>query len=419
MTIKQTRADDEALSVTCVGLLRSVGGKRQVYDALWGNRPVILKAFSDRIKAKYHMNREWRGLELLLQRGLNSPTPLFKGRSERLGWVVVTEKITNAMNVREAWDKTRDVNEMRDLLPKVARELAKQHNKGVLQKDLHLGNLMIRQDKIFALDPAQMRFLSREVGKRRAIAQLGLLASTLSSTENDMLADVCEVYMQVRSWKLSAPDIAAISRKAARCRRKGITRALRKCLRTSSRYQRLNTYNHRGVAIREFFEKVDFGALAGSIDKGMQGGHVLKNGNTCRVSHVGLGGEEVVIKRYNHKGIIHSLRHTIKGSRARRGWLHANRLTLLNIATPKPLAYLEHRIGPIVWKSYLITEYVEGQSLYHFLRDDAKSQQERARLNEQLRKLVEELGRHHITHGDLKHTNILVTANGPVLTDLD
>jgi tRNA A-37 threonylcarbamoyl transferase component Bud32 len=184
-------------------------------------------------------------------------------------------------------------------------------------------------------------------------------------------------------------------------------------------HQRFNTYKHRGVAIREFLEKVDFGELAANIDKAMQGGHVLKNGNTCFVSHVGLGGEEIVIKRYNHKGIIHSLRHTMKGSRARRGWLHANRLTLLNIATPKPLAYLEHRKGPIVWKSYFITEHVEGQKLCDLLRDDTKNHDEHVRQTAQLRAVLKKLDKYHITHGDLKYTNILVTDNGPVLTDLD
>jgi RIO-like serine/threonine protein kinase len=29
------------------------------------------------------------------------------------------------------------------------------------------------------------------------------------------------------------------------------------------------------------------------------------------------------------------------------------------------------------------------------------------------------LWKYRITHGDLKHTNILITDNGPILTDLD
>ena len=35
----------------------------------------------------------------------------------------------------------------------------------------------------------------------------------------------------------------------------------------------------------------------------------------------------------------------------------------------KPLAYIELRRGLLVWQSYLVTKYVEGQKLYDFLRN--------------------------------------------------
>ena len=59
---------------------------------------------------------------------------------------------------------------------------------------------------------------------------------------------------------------------------------------------------------------------------------------------------DVVVKRYNHKGFTHSLRHTIKKSRAHRGWLHGHRLVMLDIATPKPLAYIEQIKEKLIWK---------------------------------------------------------------------
>jgi len=419
VTIKPTRSDDKPQSIKCMGLLRSVRGKRRVYEALWGDRPVILKVFSDPIKAKYHMNREWRGLTLLQQRGLNSPTPLFKGRCNRLGWAVVTEKITDAVNVRQALDNTIDGNDTRQLLRKVVRELARQHSKGVLQRDLHMANFMIKGDETFALDPSQMRFISGRVGPRRSIAQLAQLASFAPEEDENTISMVCEEYARVRSCKFSESDMTLFSKELTGWIKKAVNRGVRKSLRTSKRYQRFNRYGHRGVAIRKFLENPDLGELAANIDNAMNDGHVLKNGNTCFVSHIGLAGKEVVVKRYNHKGIIHSLRHTIKGSRARRSWLHANRLTLLKVATPKPLAYFERRKGTIVWKSYFVTEHVKGQRLCDFLRDDTKSRNERARRTEQLREVLAKLHKYNITHGDLKLTNILVTDNGPVLTDLD
>ena len=92
---------------------------------------------------------------------------------------------------------------------------------------------------------------------------------------------------------------------------------------------------------------------------------------------------------------------------------------MLQIPTPKPLAYVEQRKGPLLWQSYLITEYVKGQNLYHFLRDDNVIEEECSKAIRQLKELMDKLGKHRIAHGDLKHTNILITDTGPTITDLD
>jgi len=130
-------------------------------------------------------------------------------------------------------------------------------------------------------------------------------------------------------------------------------------------------------------------------------------------------GKDVVVKRYNHKGLMHSLRHTIKKSRARLGWLHAHRLRMLQIPTPKPLVYIEHRKAGLIWQSYLVTKYVEGQKLYDFLRGSNITEEKRSTMTRQIEELLDKLGKYKITHGDLKHSNILIADDGPVITDLD
>jgi len=92
---------------------------------------------------------------------------------------------------------------------------------------------------------------------------------------------------------------------------------------------------------------------------------------------------------------------------------------MLNIATPKPLAYIEQRKGKFIWKSYLVTEYVKGRRLRDFLRDGKTPEQQRSKVTGQVKELLDKMRKYRITHGDLKHTNILITDNGPVLTDLD
>jgi len=159
--------------------------------------------------------------------------------------------------------------------------------------------------------------------------------------------------------------------------------------------------------------------FAEQIDTLMDEGQILKDGNTCYVSRLTWNGEDAVVKRYNHKGFVHSLRYTIKRSRARGGWLHAHRLEMLKISTPKPLAYIEQRKGFLIWKSYLVTRYVEGQKLYDFLRDENVTREQRLTASQRVKDLLDEMGKHRITHGDFKNSNILISKTGPVLIDLD
>ena len=165
-----------------------------------------------------------------------------------------------------------------------------------------------------------------------------------------------------------------------------------------------------GAEPRDFIEQVDML---------MDSGEILKKGDAVYVSHIIWNNKNIIVKRYDHKGFIHSLRHTIKKSRARKGWLYAHFLGALNIATPRALAYIEQRKGLLVWQSYLVTEYVEGQKLWHFLRDDDITEQQKMDEIDQVVRLLDKLWKYRITHGDLKHVNILITENGPVLIDLD
>jgi tRNA A-37 threonylcarbamoyl transferase component Bud32 len=73
----------------------------------------------------------------------------------------------------------------------------------------------------------------------------------------------------------------------------------------------------------------------------------------------------------------------------------------------------------LLWESYLLTEYTHGLTLSDLLRDGATGHDRRAAIVQQVIEMLDRLGRYRITHGDMKHTNILVTDAGPVLIDLD
>jgi tRNA A-37 threonylcarbamoyl transferase component Bud32 len=196
-------------------------------------------------------------------------------------------------------------------------------------------------------------------------------------------------------------------------------RDFKKYLQTSENYIRIRNCEYRAELDKEFCAGAEPRDFIEHIDTLMDAGQVLKKGDAIYVSHITWNNKNIVVKRYDHKGLIHSLRHTIKKSRARRGWLNAHFLGALGIATPRAQAYIEQRKGFLIWQSYLVTEYVEGQRLWHFLRDYDVTEQKKLEEIRQVVKLLDRLWDFHITHGDLKHMNVIITQDGPVLIDLD
>ena len=403
----------------CTDLLRTIPGRRKVYDASWGNKSVIAKVFSHKISSRRHLRREWRGLKLLASHGISAPVPLFYGHTEDGHCVVVVQKIPESSTILDIFLKTPDPAKKLNLLTLICKEMVKQHLKGVLQKDLHLGNFLLSEDKVFALDAGQMQFLRCEIGRKSSISQLAMLAYYLPVNDTQAITVFCEEYFKDRGWRFGKADQSLFQKKLATHQRKMIRKGLKKCMRTGKRQLRVKTNGYIAMFDKVFCQETKSLGFIEELDKLMDEGQILKNGNTCYVSRLILNDHDVVVKRYNHKGFIHSLRHTIKKSRARRGWLQGHRLRMLNISTPKPLGYIEQLEKRLIWKSYLVTEYVNGQKLYDFLQDRNATKEQHSKIIQQIKGLLDKMGKYHITHGDLKHSNILVTDSGPVLTDLD
>ena len=406
-------------SISCTALLRCVPGRRKVFDAFWNNRSVIVKVFTHKLSAKRHVKREWKGLTSLSSSKLNAPEPLFFGQTEKGDWIVVVKKIEHSTTALEVFNSYEDSQKKLESLIKICRELAFQHQAGILQKDFHLENFIFANDKIFTLDPAQMRFYKKSVSKMKRFSNLAMLLLCLKYDDIESQKTICEEYFQALGQQFSSYDELLIQKQINVQRKKVIRHGLKKTLRTSKRYIKIKTNNFLGVFNKSFCIESEALDFIDNIDDFMSKGKILKDGNTSFVSHFTWNNKDIVVKRYNHKSYIHSLRHTLIKSRAIRGWLHAQRLTMLGIPTPKALAFVEQRKGFILWNSYYVSEYADGISLYSFLNDVNIPAEQKMSVKKLVEKLLDDMGYFNITHGDLKHSNILITKNGPVLTDLD
>jgi tRNA A-37 threonylcarbamoyl transferase component Bud32 len=400
-------------------LLRVLSGTREVSEASWRGQDVVLKVFCHRWKARCHYWRELRGLRRLAELGFRAPVLLLSGRTKQGHWAVVTEKIADAFTGLDIWRQAETVEQKVDLLCQIAAELACHHRKGVTQADLHIGNFMLRGDVVFSLDVAQMSFRGRPLRRRASIEDLAKLLSCLGDDKFWGIGAVASAYAKERQWPWSRTDDETLRKRVGARRRKVVRKLVRSSLRTTSRTVRFRHGRFRGVCEREFAAESLAPRFCDALDTLLCEGQVLKDGNTCFVARVRWNQCDVVIKRYNHKGLWHSLRHTLKGSRARRNWLHANRLRFLGIPTARAVAYIDEWRGPLLWQSYFVMRFVEGTPVSSIFRSEQTSDAQKQRIHEQILSLLHTMADHGISHGDVKHANILFDGKEVILIDLD
>ncbi len=199
----------------------------------------------------------------------------------------------------------------------------------------------------------------------------------------------------------------------------GIARIGRRFLLPAGDHERIREKGFFAIAERSFSGLRD---LMNGIDERMGRGQIIKDASNSRstyVARIQVNDWDVMVKRYNHKGLAHSLGRTIQGSRARHNWLHSHLLESMGIPSPRPLAFVEICRGPFVWESYSLCEYVDAESLHDVLERGQAGEDELVDIATMVHGLLTSMWRRRITHGDLKLENILLREGTAVVVDLD
>jgi serine/threonine protein kinase len=127
---------------------------------------------------------------------------------------------------------------------------------------------------------------------------------------------------------------------------------------------------------------------------------------------------DVVVKRYNQKGVLHSLGRTVLGSRARSGWPRSHLPQSTGIASLSPLALVDVYCGLLLWRSYLLCEYIPAENLQSLLEREATAE-EPTEAAQKIRSLLDAMSSRRITRGDLKPENFLLGEDRVSLVDID
>ena len=403
----------------CFEIIRCLPGKRLACLAEWQGRTVFAKLFIDRRRAKVHWQREKAGCHILFERGITAPLLVHSGQLEgEKGYVLLFEYILEGRSFLECWQTEFDAERL-DLLLKLTDVLAGHHCQGIVQNDLHLDNFLCAQGRIYTLDGADIVSVRKPLPKKTALKNLALLLAQLPTADEQSIDAIYRHYVAARSWGGDTPGDrkrlhAYVAHKRKLRQRHLFKRVFRECrdFSCSGSWRTFMVYDksYDSPALRTLLE---------DPDRAMESGEPLKLGNSATVVRVTIDNRTLAIKRYNIKNRHHALQRAFRPTRAAVSWRNAHRLLFYGIATPRPIALIERRFGPIRSTAYFITEHIEGIDCRAFFNDGATDNRHRESIADQVAALLKKLYRHNISHGDLKATNFLIGEDAVFLIDLD
>ncbi|GKT09062.1 lipopolysaccharide kinase InaA family protein [Desulforhabdus sp. TSK] len=143
------------------------------------------------------------------------------------------------------------------------------------------------------------------------------------------------------------------------------------------------------------------------------------SGDTSTVGVVSIDGKKFVVKRYNLRGFWYDLKKSFRGSRALRSWKNSHYLSEHHIPTPRSVAVLIRRFGPIRRVTCFIAEYVDGVQGRDLFAEGKTHDDAWEPALKNVEGLLKQLRAARVTHDDFQHRNMIFIDNAPVLIDLD
>jgi tRNA A-37 threonylcarbamoyl transferase component Bud32 len=411
------RLDIDGEPLTCDALLRVVPGARLVCRATWNGQTVLAKLFVHPRRASGHAQRERAGLEALAAADIACPRIVGQHELPGGGIALLLEFLHDAAPLPPL--HTLPVEEQQPLFEAFFELLAHMHAHGLLQRDLHIDNILRQGDKLIAIDTGSLTVHRKPISRRQAIGNLTIFYSLMHRSCDPQLKAALSAYNRV--YSAVQPDHEQLAVAGIRHRHRLWGRRRRKLKRTctaivaqrSTGQTMLCKRDHNTDAMQAFLANPD-----AMIDSPQT--EILKRGNSATVVSLTLGSRKYCVKRFNQKVWHRHLGWPIHPSRTWNNWYFSHRLSLYGLATPESIALLDTRIGPmglLRGTGYIVQECLVGPELPDAMAN--ASQDEKQRLVAEASQMIASLHAQGITHGDCKATNFMCTDTGLQFIDLD
>ncbi len=307
---------------------------------------------------------------------------------ERRTWCGIQESIL----VTQGFDGV-EAGGMGDLdATAVVRFVEQMHERGVVQEDLHLANLLVRRE------PMDIRLVDLHGIK---------VFDQLTAAQRQSNLALLRVFLPFRA----APEIEAQSREL---RKRLFHERSWRCLR---RNRDFSAQRHDGLKWQVRIPLLNAAALRVLADPDgflQTRATILKPGRTSTVGKA----DGLVLKRFNFRKVQNLFKDLFRRSRAERAFQKAYHLELVGVPTARPVAAAQRRVCGVLLRSYILMEELRGVTeLGAWIK---AGHQPDAGLVRDLARLIARLHDEGFSHRDLKFSNIVIGADRRLsVLDLD
>ncbi|NNM59292.1 MAG: hypothetical protein HKM04_05705 [Legionellales bacterium] len=405
--------------------LRVIPNKRLTARGEWQNNPVIAKIFFKPRKAAYYAERDRAGVNALVQAGIPTPTLYYAGQTQLKNvYVLIFEFIEDAIPLSQLWEEALEPKAQLRVLIKTIHTIAKQHDAGLLQKDMHTNNFLIKKSRFYSLDGDGVKQITRRkagLRARKGLRNLAALAAKMSFVHEINWHQVFLVYCNFRHIRPSKWLFSRFHRYIVKQIKESREEVLKKTLRECSRFVKKTSLTLRAIWAREE-KKVDLSQLLPVLEQRVKERPPAEEITlTKRFSCIKLPAETqpLMVKHYIPRHFFEGFWTIFGISKAKKAWVNSHHLDLLRVPGVGSLALCEKGFFPWYGKTFLISKFVEGTPLDQFVSMNEKNHEKIADIFNAIAGITDRLARSQMTYGSMSASNFLVTEKGILLTNFD
>lgn len=301
---------------------------------------------------------------------------------------------------------------------RIMKVLGAMHRSGIGSHDLGIAGFLSARGNLDFIPLQPLNRFSQKGGvpSNIAIKNLAQVLAQLPPDFDRELGELCAVYAV--SAGADSPPVDQIRKWCFRYRSKFVHRRFKEVEKTSRDFAVFHTLRRTTIISRNHL-----GGLANLLndpESCMTMGTPLKLGTANTVVTLDLDERRYTIKRYNLKNWRFLFSRLLKYSRPLKAWRGIHAFHFFGVPTAEPIALIRERFGPLYFRAWLVTDYIEAPHLGVYFSKSLNLSALPETEADKLKGFFRRMTAARLSHGDLKCTNLLWNENhGPVSIDMD